>query len=520
MKKQEVSVKIRLLAFLALIPFTATTCWLPQSPEPVPQPFVPVTPGPAITTPAVNSLSFYVGDDYQPSKEDTGKTAYLLQGEDAPKDFVVTSEDLDEGNGVVRFLDGGTGTAVSVYFDEGEAFPSLFIVNEEGKEERVYGAFSLYNEEKETFSLTLKSGEEKQTFEGITLNQYVLSAYQDDSPLSDKQNERTRHYVTAVGVWTALVLQHDLLEAEAGNQSAVQTIANVGARVLTHADRIFGDTKTVTGNKAIEATVPVPVAVTVAVVSVTVATSVVLVEMSAENDEEAGHSKPSEPDPPEIRNAPQIRIWYDVDDKGEKLLIPVLRKNGDIPQSTEMFHIPPHKSGNYYDTSNVRFYFEIGKRSDADEDTDIPALSYRSLPYSLSDPEGHSPLYKQVTSAKSEGKEHEYYLEIKKSDGQLAEAGDGRITVLPIGVKDANADAENAVYPYFYVNGEEFSGEDAFLIYFLDYAGTERPIVLPYTITRQQTHTIPAPLVVPSQSELLKFDQAALMYSPFALPVW
>jgi hypothetical protein len=337
MKKQEVSVKIRLLALLVLIPFTATTCWLLQNPEPAPQssspatpqPLVPVTPGTATTTPAVSSLTFYVGDDYQPSEEDTGKTAYLLQGKDAPKDFVVTSEDLEDERGVVRFLDGENGTAVSVYFDEGEAFPSLFIVSEEGKEERVYGAFSDYDYGTETFSLTLQSGDEKQTFEGITLNKNVLSAYQNDPSLSDKQNERTRHYVTAVGVWTALMLRHDSLEAEAeslasmngqwiltGGSSenpltsigkALFNIFNTGLKILTYAGAIFSGAMIAVAKvgAAIGVAISAPVVVAVAVVPVAVATSVTSAGDTAANGEE----------PPEERAAPRLKIWYE-DDAG------------------------------------------------------------------------------------------------------------------------------------------------------------------------------------------------------------
>jgi hypothetical protein len=114
MKKRGGFFKIRLSAFLVLIPFTATTCWLPQSPELAPQNPSPVTPGTMISASAVRPITFYVGDEYQPSEEDMGKTAYLLQGTDAPKDFVVTSEELDDDNGVVRFLDGENGPAVSV----------------------------------------------------------------------------------------------------------------------------------------------------------------------------------------------------------------------------------------------------------------------------------------------------------------------------------------------------------------------------------------------------------------------
>ncbi|MDR0639113.1 MAG: hypothetical protein LBG27_09510 [Spirochaetaceae bacterium] len=170
MKKYEVSFKIRLLAFLVLVSFTMTTCWLPQSPEPAPsarEP-VPVTPGPSVlSSSAVHSLAFYIGDDYQPSEEDTGKTAYLLEGEDAPKDFVITSEDLDDGKGVARFLDGESGTAVSVYFDAGKAFPSLFIINnEEDAEDRVYGTFSEYDYDEEMFPSPCGAGRKSTPLKG------------------------------------------------------------------------------------------------------------------------------------------------------------------------------------------------------------------------------------------------------------------------------------------------------------------------------------------------------------------
>jgi hypothetical protein len=107
-------------------------------------------------------------------------------------------------------------------------------------------------------------------------------------------------------------------------------------------------------------------------------------------------------------------------------------------------------------------------------------------------------------------------------------------TTLTMRVDNSSAgDEKNPIYyPYYYVaksvdtegkvlEEEKFDSDAGFVIHFLDGLAAPAPDVrIPKTRVTDFESTIPAPLVVPTKSMLPKADQAALMYNPFALPVW
>ncbi|MDR0639112.1 MAG: hypothetical protein LBG27_09505 [Spirochaetaceae bacterium] len=331
----------------------------------------------------------------------------------------------------------------------------------------------------------MRSGTEEHTFEGHTLNKNVLSAYQDDPSLTAGQNERTRRYVTAVGVWTALVLYHDSLKAEAESQgsvngnwfqtggaveaagnalvNAVEIIMDVGVKILTYADKIFAGATTVvaTVGAAIGVTISAPIVATIAVASVLIATVVVLAEMSTANDEEANN--PEEPPelPLEERTALRLKIWYE-DEAGERRLIPVIRE-GNSPQTADKFFIKPHGTGYSTDASAVRFYMEWSRIEQVD---DSPALKFELSP----DFKEEGNVYRTLT----DGVENDIdYFEISKMDGMRKQSNE---TTLTIQVHDAAGAGDSPVYyPYYYVatsedpaGYEKFASAEGFVIHFLD----------------------------------------------------
>ena len=143
MKREKHSFTIRLLAFVMLVPFAAVNCSAPVLPDPDAKKPWPGGTGEAIEKP----VSFYLSDDYQPSPEDTGKTAFMLPGNE---NFVITSEEMGNSETVGRFLSGEKETGVSIYFDGTNAFPRGFVLTDET--DTAYGIFSPYNTETQVVS--------------------------------------------------------------------------------------------------------------------------------------------------------------------------------------------------------------------------------------------------------------------------------------------------------------------------------------------------------------------------------
>jgi hypothetical protein len=414
MKNQDYSIRFRLAAFVMLVAFTAVSCYIPTLDDTAPQ----SRPGPIpysgpveIYTGSATPISFYLADDYQPAEEDTGITAFALDGSDELKDFMSTAEEKETG-GVVRFFDNGSGMAVSMYFSGGSAFPNGFMLDQ-GEDGMVRGSFSPYNEDSQSFSLTLHSeGEDPYTFDGLVMNKHILTIYEDDSSLTPGQNARVRNYVTALSVWTAIMHQFSEMMAEAetapdgisassslfagiqysfwgdvgsffsnvgkGIVKAVKNICTIGATIAAAAFFAFKITAAVlvSVGAAIGTAIAAPVVVAIAVV-VAVAVTVVNLYNLGKADEEYqnGNDEENTPPPPPHPEAPRFRIYY-LDESGQEQDIPVMRK-GDSPAISDEFYIKPHGTGFAADTSNVKFYFEVTAYQ---EEVDDPGLFFNYSP--------------------------------------------------------------------------------------------------------------------------------------------
>jgi hypothetical protein len=511
MKENNYSLKVRVLAFITLIPFTLVSCPLPSSSAVPLAPSVPSSPGSGepivIPNPPVTvnggtpkPVSFYLTDDYLPSETDTGKTAFILEGVEAVKDFVITAEGAeDEEKGtVVRFLAGGTGTVVSLYFDRNVPFPRGFAMNSQG--ETTYGVFSDYDPASETFALTLKVGGEKQTFPNIIMNKNVLAAYTDNPDFTPGQNGRMRDYVTALGVWTALTLYIEAAMDETqvsaatgaagsslyginaswiqtkgaveavgrGFQKAIDNISTIGKSVAEFFVGVFAVTAVaiVLVGTAVGATIAAPVVAIIAGVTAVVATVIYLGILGMDDSYgEIAPKEPGEPDPeprpPEQRNAPLLRFYY-LDETGAEQLVPVIQTGAETSPAQSVYITPTGIASASY-VSSVRFYYQEARAADADRDaTDITMLDFVIVPYDSRD----NLFYKNVTSGTDE---RGIYIEVKKSDGSL-DMDDyyGRQMQLVVTVYD-NSQPGKPPYPCFYANGTEFNGAANFVINFFDY---------------------------------------------------
>jgi hypothetical protein len=449
-------------------------------------------------------VSFYLTDDYLPSETDTGKTAFILKDVEAASNFVITAENAEDGEDgtVVRFLAGDIDTVVSLYFDRDVPFPRRFAMNAEG--ETTYGVFSDYDSGEETFALTLKVGGEEQTFPDIVMNKNVLTAYTYNPDFTGGQNDRMRDYVTALGVWTALTLRIEAAMAnetqvsaatgatgslyginaswmltggvvdavKRGFRKAIDDIANVGKSVAEFFVGVFAGTATavVAVGAAIGVTIAAPVVAIIAGVTAVVATVVYLAELG--KDDTFWEAVPEEPDtppdeppprPPEQRNAPLLRFYY-LDEAGAEQLVPVIH-TGAATSPAQSVYITPNDLGDDYE-SVVRFYYQVGKATDADRNaTDITMFDFVIVPYGSRD----NKRYNNVVSGEDE---KGAYIEVKKSDGYSSKIDYyGRQTQLVVTVYDGNQSGpDNKVpYPCFYANGTEFNGAADFVINFFDY---------------------------------------------------
>jgi hypothetical protein len=165
----------------------------------------------------------------------------------------------------------------------------------------------------------------------------------------------------------------------------------------------------------------------------------------------------------------------------------------------------------------------VGRKEQAN---DSPALKFELSP----DFQVEGNVYRSLTTGVEDSTD---YFEIAKINGRR---WDGIETTLTMRVHDAGIGDEEhpAYYPYYYVinsvddegkvlEEEKFDDEEGFVIHFLDGAAvlTSAPDVrIPKTTVIDFRSTIPAPLVVPSQSELLKDDAAYAASNPFALAIW
>jgi hypothetical protein len=512
MKKTHGSLASRLAAFAVLLSFTAASCPQYSSPDTAPppqkqRPLYPVSVIPQSGQQPTIPVSFYLSDDYEPTETDTGKTAFALSGDKTLEKFLATSE--ERGNGAVaRFLDGESGTSVAVYFTGGEPFPASFTLDSE--EGAVSGFFSAYHEETETFALTLQCGAETYgPFESFTLNKNVFGLYQDDKNLTAGKNVRIRNYITALSVWTSMTYwlnkqMTEMEDAERGLKKAMENICEIGA-VITVAAGAFE----ITAAKAVSVATDIGIVIAapvVAAVPVAVPIAVTHVTLADIGENEANEEPAEPPLPPAKLKAPRFDIYY-LDEAGGQQPLPVMR-GGQTPEIGEEFYIRPHGTGIRNATSIVKFYFKVASVETTDGEVKT------SLVFSPEDDP-----YLPVSVKADEGGN---YFEIKKYDG--FRSFDSIKTTLTIKVFNGTAttDSEHPVYfPCYYVNGEEFTGGEGFVINFIDKISPdeESQVRIPQRTISETPGTYNIEPVLPVLDRLVNRVGSLPPSYPFALPL-
>jgi hypothetical protein len=441
---------------------------------------------------------------------------------------MAVAEEQEDGDTAVRFLDGGNGMAASMYFSGGAApaFPSGFVLNREN-EDTITGTFSPYNEDAETFSLTLEYEGETQTFDGLVLNKNIFSVYQNDDSLTPGQNTRVRNYVIAVGLWTAIMLQFEE-EAEvvplngismsrnfiggpqyawwnpiSAIKKAVKSIFSIGSAIASLASSLFGKAGKLLGTVAavVGMVVSAPVVTVIATAVVITAAIIEVIVIASGGDGKNNEGDVPSDLPPEKRQAPRFRIYYR-DEAGVEHNIPVMRQ-GETPQISQEFYIRPHDEDYTY-TSNVRFYYETTILEGIDDEIKTKyVFSEKTTPY------------REVEPGRKDGVS---YFEVKKLNGRNK---NGRISLTVTVFNGSKTSPEEegkengnlAYFPYYYVNDEEFTGGNGFVLNFIDKPSsaeeelvlipehTEAESVITYSVAPDALPSVPLVNIIPANDE-------------------
>jgi hypothetical protein len=202
MKKEIYSFKFRFVAFIALLSFTTMSCSLLNAPEPKEQE-EPEKPPAKPKNPSLPTM-FYLTENYEVSPNDTNRTGFFESGEPDLASFLTIAEELPDQRIAVRFMNVAKSQTISLYFSSLTAsFPNTIVMNM-GASAEMTGTFGSYNENTETFSLTLSLGEQSESVEGLVMNKSVLTMYQDDPQYTPSQNARIRDYLVALAVWVPI----------------------------------------------------------------------------------------------------------------------------------------------------------------------------------------------------------------------------------------------------------------------------------------------------------------------------
>jgi hypothetical protein len=100
------------------------------------------------------------------------------------------------------------GKIVSMFFKKGGSFPYRMILSD--NKEAYTGFFSEYSEVRQTYHLTISSGEDYYVMDNLRLNKEIFLVYKNDPDLSPSQNLRMKNMTVAMGVWASLYVHYDI----------------------------------------------------------------------------------------------------------------------------------------------------------------------------------------------------------------------------------------------------------------------------------------------------------------------
>jgi len=180
----------RIIAIILLLIFTYVSCTYPYVNEDY-DPFTPGTGTPVYT---------YIDNENNVTEEDIGKTIIAIENNKYTEGVFLLSEDIeDDYSKVVFFFEGNT---ISMFFEEGNNFPSSMILNDSN--DTYNGYFSGYNEETQSYNVVIEDNENYYYVNNITLNKGIVTTYEDDLTKTPSQNKRLRNTAIALGIYCSI----------------------------------------------------------------------------------------------------------------------------------------------------------------------------------------------------------------------------------------------------------------------------------------------------------------------------
>jgi len=132
---------------------------------------------------------------------DPGKTAILVDENQLAEGVMALAETTQNGT-TVRLINKNNNSTIYMFFEQGNNFPSSFIIETQG--ERSNAFLSNYDTQREQYSITFEQNGEFFTHDGIIMSKSIFTIYDNDPTLTTAQNTRIRNIYTALGVYASL----------------------------------------------------------------------------------------------------------------------------------------------------------------------------------------------------------------------------------------------------------------------------------------------------------------------------
>jgi len=153
---------------------------------------------------------FYLDENFTPSNTDTGTSAYLLNA-GSKSEMLITSRESDDGVSVSFYL-AEERISANINFNKGKFFPDWFIID--NNSDIIKGWFSAYNDETQTFDLTLNYDGTENIIPNIVLNKSILDMIPTNMGLTTSQFTRNRVTFISTLVLRTLDEQSSIFEIE------------------------------------------------------------------------------------------------------------------------------------------------------------------------------------------------------------------------------------------------------------------------------------------------------------------
>jgi len=132
---------------------------------------------------------------------DPGKTALLVDDNQLAEGVMALAETTLSGT-TVRLINKNNNSNIYMFFEQGNDFPSSFIIEIQGTKLNAF--LSNYDTHRECYSITFEQNGDFFTYDNIIMSRSILSIYDNDLTLTLNQNTRIKSIYTALGIYASL----------------------------------------------------------------------------------------------------------------------------------------------------------------------------------------------------------------------------------------------------------------------------------------------------------------------------